>query len=74
MSRDPGLSLLDVQTILGHAHLSTTQIYLAEDDAEVVTRVCQHLADREKAKDAPPPPVADGYDDEDLEILFGRKS
>jgi hypothetical protein len=28
MVRDPQLTLTDVQWVLGHAHLSTTQIYL----------------------------------------------
>jgi integrase/recombinase XerD len=72
MARDPGLSLLDVQTILGHAHLSTTQIYLDEDDEAVFTRVLAHLAERGKATSAPPP-VAEGYDSGDLDILLGRK-
>ena len=30
----------DVQTILGHAHLSTTaDVYLVEDEAQVIRRV-----------------------------------
>ncbi len=28
MARDPQMSLSDVQWVLGHAHLSTTQRYL----------------------------------------------
>ena len=28
MANDPGMSLVDVQWVLGHAHLSTTEIYL----------------------------------------------
>jgi site-specific recombinase XerC len=28
MARDPQLPLADVQWVLGHAHLSTTQLYL----------------------------------------------
>lgn len=73
MVRDPGLSLVDVQAILGHAHLSTTQIYLEADDEEVFARVRRHLADQEKVKHVPVPPVADGYSAIDLEVLFGRK-
>ena len=47
MARDEALSLKDVQTILGHQHLSTTaDIYLVEDESQVVRRVSKHLADR----------------------------
>lgn len=72
MSRDDTLSGRDVQTILGHAHLSTTSdIYLVEDEAQVIRRVHQHLAEREHRAQQPPPPVAAGYDSADLTILFG---
>lgn len=71
MSRDEGLSMRDVQAILGHCHLSTTaDVYLVEDDAEVIRRVHQHLAARETPAQAPPS-VAAGYDDRDLAVLFG---
>jgi hypothetical protein len=61
-----------VQTILGHAHLSTTaDIYLVEDEARVIRRVAEHLAEREHRAQVPPPPVAVGYDDGDLSVLFG---
>jgi integrase/recombinase XerD len=71
MLRDEGLSLRDVQTILGHAHLSTTEIYLEEDDLEVIRRVRQHLNTRRSADTATPPLVADGYDLTDLDVLLG---
>lgn len=71
MSRDAQLSMRDVQAILGHAHLSTTaEVYLVEDEAQVLGRVHQHLADREAGVRASPP-VAAGYDDRDLAVLFG---
>lgn len=70
MVRDESLSLRDVQTILGHAHLSTTQIYVEDDDTEVIRRVHQHLADRAEAADKPVAPVAAGYDPADLSVLF----
>lgn len=71
MVGDDRLSLRDVQTILGHAHLSTTQVYLNEDDQEVFRRVHQHLADREDRAQQTPPPVAAGYHSDDLTVLFG---
>lgn len=71
MVRDDRLSLRDVQTILGHAHLTTTQVYLEEDDQEVFRRVHQHLADREERAQQAPPPVAAGYEADDLTVLFG---
>jgi len=72
MARDPALSLLDVQAILGHAHLSTTQRYLEGDDAEVFTRVLKHLADRAAVERPDSPPIADGYNPDELDLLFGR--
>ena len=73
MSRDESLTMRDVQTILGHAHLSTTAgVYLVEDEAEVIRRVRQHLAAREqRVQQAAPPPAAAGYDAGDLSVLFG---
>jgi integrase len=72
MSHNEQLSMRDVQTILGHAHLSTTaDLYLLEDEAEVLRRVHQHLTERQTAAQAPTPPVATGYDDQDLAVLFG---
>jgi integrase len=72
MVKDDSLSLRDIQTILGHAHLTTTQIYLDDDDSEVFRRVHQHLANRANVTDAAPPPVADGYNAADLAVLFGQ--
>jgi integrase len=76
MSRDEQLSMRDVQTILGHAHLSTTaDVYLVEDDAQVLGRVHQHLAEREHrartAAASSATPVAAGYAAADLSVLFG---
>ena len=68
MLRGHGVSVRDVQVILGHAHLSTTQIYLDEDDSEVLARVHRHLAERGKP---PTPRPAPGYDHADLAVLLG---
>jgi integrase/recombinase XerD len=73
MVGDENLSLRDVQTVLGHANLTTTQIYLEADDREVIARVRRHLADREAQAAAPPTPspAGAGYDPADLSVLFG---
>jgi hypothetical protein len=44
MVRDPALTLTDVQWVLGHAHLTTTEIYLAPRQGEVVAEVLAHHA------------------------------
>jgi integrase/recombinase XerD len=73
MSRDERLSMRDVQTILGHAHLSTTaDVYLVEDDAQILGRVHRHLSEREqRGRQAPAVVVGAGYDAGDLSVLFG---
>jgi integrase len=68
MLRDPRLSLVDIQRLLGHAHLSSTQVYLELDDREVIEKIREHLA--------APPPVAIldaslGYSPDDLAVLLG---
>lgn len=75
MARDRNLTLRDVQTILGHQHISTTaDIYLVEDNDIVVHRALEHLADRERRICQQPPAVAVGYDEDDLSVLFGDDS
>ncbi|MEU7764991.1 site-specific integrase [Nocardia sp. NPDC049190] len=71
MSRNSALSMRDVQVVLGHAHLSTTaDIYLVEDDAQVVRRVHEHLCRQQEQLATPAPAPAAGYDDRDLAVLF----
>lgn len=73
MARDRDLSLRDVQTILDHKHLSTTaDLYLIEEEAEVIRRVATHLAERQNQPAALPSPTIGGYEAADLEILFGN--
>ncbi len=72
MSRDASLTMRDVQTILGHAHLSTTaDVYMVEEQDQVIRRVATYLAEREQHKQSNAATVADGYDGDALAILFG---
>ena len=71
MLRDPGLTLADVQWVLGHAHITTTQIYTAPAPDEVIRHVLAHH-DRQRTRQAPvPAPPAPGYRPEVLATLFG---
>ncbi|WP_331739409.1 tyrosine-type recombinase/integrase [Streptomyces sp. NBC_01187] len=77
MARDPNMSLTDVQWVLGHAHLSTTQLYLNPLTEDVIAQALAHHA-RVAAgtvtattipKDGPSPL---SYRPEALNILFGE--
>jgi site-specific recombinase XerD len=73
MAEDPALPLTDVQLVLGHAQLTTTQIYLTPRKEDVIRRVLAHHAEqtRQAAERARPAP-APGYRPETLDILFGN--
>ena len=72
LARDPQMPITDVQWILGHAHLSTTQIYVRPTAEDVVQSVLAH----HRRQAGPKPPTwqpAPGYREETLGILFGRE-
>jgi site-specific recombinase XerD len=72
MAEDPALPLTDVQLVLGHAQLSTTQIYLTPRKEEVIRRVLAHHAEQTRQAAARlAPAAAPGYRPETLETLFG---
>jgi hypothetical protein len=78
MARDPELPLTDVQWILGHASLSTTQIYVNPLPEDVIASVLAHH-ERRKADEQPAAagqnaslPVT--YRAESLDVLFGKRS
>jgi site-specific recombinase XerD len=72
MAEDPSLPITDVQYVLGHAQLSTTQIYLTPRKEDVVRRLLAHHAEQTRRaaerKAATPAPA---YSAEALEVLFG---
>jgi integrase len=72
MAEDPSLPLTDVQAVLGHAQLTTTQIYTTPRAEDVIRRVLAHHGETERqaaARSAPAP--AAGYRPETLGVLFG---
>jgi integrase len=81
MARDPQLPLCDVQWVLGHAHLSTTQLYLTPAPSEVITEVLAYHQRREtieaSAVSSLPgsrgaPQSGSGYRAESLATLFSK--
>ena len=73
MAEDPALPLTDVQLVLGHAQLTTTQIYLTPRKEEVVRRVLAHHAEQTRqAAGRARPALAPGYRPEVLDVLFGN--
>ncbi len=73
MAEDPALPLTDVQFVLGHAQLTTTQVYLTPRKEDVIRRVLAHHADQVRlAAERRCPPPAPGYRPESLDVLFSR--
>ena len=62
-----------MQLVLGHARLSTTQVYLTPRKEDVIRRVLAHHAGQARAaagRQSPAP--APGYRTETLDVLFGK--
>jgi site-specific recombinase XerD len=72
MAQDPALPLTDVQFVLGHAQLSTTQLYLTPRKEDVIRRVLAHQVKTAQAADGGVPPAAPGYRPQTLDVLFGK--
>ena len=73
MAADPQLPLAHVQAVMGHAALTTTQLYLAPDHDEVVEHVLAHHARQAQRREQPPQgPSGSAYDPQSLAILWGR--
>jgi integrase len=77
MARDPQLPLTDVQWVLGHAHLSTTQLYLTPMPGDVIAEVLAHHRRVEHCAAVPDAGVAaapSGYRRDSLDVLFGGRT
>ncbi len=72
MAADPQLPLTDIQWVLGHAHLTTTQVYLEPHGDEVVSRVLEHYERRDRRTEEHPTPPIGSYSPETLRVLLGE--
>jgi integrase len=72
MARDPEMPLTDVQWVLGHAHLSTTQLYTTAPEEDVIAAVVAHHA-RRRERPQGGTGAAAGYRPESLNVLFGEE-
>ena len=71
MARDPDMPITDVQWILGHASLTTTQIYVNPTAEDVIEAALAHHRRQAEPRPALPEP-APGYRPESLDVLFGK--
>jgi site-specific recombinase XerD len=72
LARDPDMPITDVQWVLGHASLTTTQLYTAPTPADVIDAVLAH----HRRRSEPQPPAESPtlrYRQESLDVLFGRR-
>jgi site-specific recombinase XerD len=70
LARDPGMPITDVQWVLGHALLSTTQVYVVPTAEDVIEATLAHH--RRRAEPRPAAEPAPGYRPESLDVLFGK--
>src|SRR2546429_2606805 len=70
MARDPQMPITDVQWVLGHAHLSTTQQYLNPLPEDVIAGVLAYYARRAEGASAPASGSRLEYRAESLSVLF----
>lgn len=66
MAADPQLTLSEVQTVLRHRHLSTTERYLQPRVEEMFDKLAEHYS-----RPATKPSFPAGYDAEDVKVVFG---
>lgn len=66
MARDPALTLVEVQTILRHAHITTTALYTAVGLEDLLDKLAEHYR-----RPAEPVRWAAQYDADDVAAVFG---
>ncbi|MBZ9715850.1 tyrosine-type recombinase/integrase [Deinococcus multiflagellatus] len=71
LGRDPQMTLVAIQAHLRHAHVTTTQRYLAQREDDVQQQLAEHHQRRLNGELRPRPMAASyGYDPADLEEFF----
>jgi site-specific recombinase XerD len=71
LARDRGMPITDVQWVLGHASLTTTQIYVVPAAEDVIEAALAHHRRQAEPRPVLPEP-APGYRPESLDVLFGK--
>ena len=72
LARDPDVPITDVQWVLGHASLATTQIYVVPTAEDVIASTLAHYRRQAEPKPASLPEPGPGYRPESLDVLFGK--
>jgi integrase len=73
LARDPDMPITDVQWVLGHASLTTTQLYTTPTPDDVIEAVMAHHRRRSEPRPVAEPPTL-RYRQESLDVLFGRRT
>lgn len=68
MARDPALTLVEVQTILRHAHVTTTALYTVTGLDDLIDKLAEHYQ-----RPAQPARWAARYDADDVAAVFGDR-
>jgi len=72
LARDPDVPITDVQWILGHASLTSTQVYVNPTPEDVIAGTLAHYRRQAEPKPAALPGPGAGYRPESLDVLFGK--
>lgn len=67
MSKDPELSLVEVQTVMRHRHLTTTEMYLLPRMEDLIDKMQEHFA-----RPRPTTVYTSGYAADDIAAVFGE--
>jgi site-specific recombinase XerD len=72
LARDPAVPITDVQWVLGHQWLSTTQLYIVPAAEDVIESALAHHRRQAEPRPEQSPEPGLRYRPESLDVLFGR--